>query len=38
MKNTFKYLEIYNYFKEKIEKNSFLIPEGIVKWYKLILS
>lgn len=26
MKNTFKYLEIYNYFKEKIEKNEF--PEN----------
>ena len=30
--------ELYSWVKEKIEKNSFLIPEGIVKWYKLIHS
>ncbi len=30
--------ELYSWAKEKIEKNSFLIPEGIVKWYKLIHS
>ena len=30
--------ELYSWVKEKIEGNSFLIPEGIVKWYKLILS
>ena len=30
--------ELYSWAKEKIEGNSFLIPEGIVKWYKLIHS
>ena len=30
--------ELYSWVKEKIEKNSFLIPEGIVKWYELIHS
>ena len=30
--------ELYSWVKEKIENNSFLIPEGIVKWYKLIHS
>ena len=30
--------ELYSWTKEKIESNSFLIPEGIVKWYKLIHS
>lgn len=30
--------ELYSWAKEKIEENSFLIPEGIVKWYKLIHS
>lgn len=30
--------ELYSWVKEKIEGNSCLIPEGIVKWYKLILS
>ena len=30
--------ELYSWAKEKIEGNSCLIPEGIVKWYKLILS
>mgnify|MGYP000007284077 CR=1 FL=1 len=30
--------ELYSWVKEKIEGNSFLIPEGIVKWYKLIHS
>ena len=30
--------ELYSWTKEKIEGNSFLIPEGIVKWYKLIHS
>ena len=30
--------ELYSWVKEKIEENSFLIPEGIVKWYKLIHS
>lgn len=30
--------ELYSWTKEKIENNSFLIPEGIVKWYKLIHS
>ena len=29
---------LYSWAKEKIEGNSFLIPEGIVKWYKLIHS
>ena len=30
--------ELYSWVKEKIENNSFLIPVGIVKWYKLIHS
>lgn len=30
--------ELYSWAKEKIDGNSFLIPEGIVKWYKLIHS
>lgn len=30
--------ELYSWVKEKIEENSFIIPEGIVKWYKLIHS
>ena len=30
--------QLYSWVKEKIEKNSFLILEGIVKWYKLIHS
>ena len=30
--------ELYSWAKEKIEGNSCLIPEGIVKWYKLIHS
>ena len=30
--------ELYSWAQEKIESNSFLIPEGIVKWYKLIHS
>lgn len=30
--------ELYNWTEEKIKDNSFLIPEGIVKWYKLIHS
>lgn len=30
--------ELYSWTKEKIAGNSFLIPEGIVKWYKLIHS
>ena len=30
--------ELYSWTKEKIESNSFLIPESIVKWYKLIHS
>ena len=30
--------ELYSWTKEKIEENRFLIPEGIVKWYKLIHS
>ncbi len=30
--------QLYSWVKEKIEENSFLIPEGIVKWYKLIHS
>ena len=30
--------ELYNWTEEKIKNNSFLIPEGIVKWYKLIHS
>lgn len=30
--------ELYSWAKEKIEGNSCLIPEGIVKWYKLIYS
>ena len=30
--------ELYSWVKEKIEKNSFFIPEGIVRWYKLIHS
>ena len=30
--------ELYSWVKEKIEGNSCLIPEGIVKWYKLIHS
>ena len=30
--------ELYSWAKEKIEGNSFLIPEGIVKWYELIHS
>ena len=30
--------ELYSWAKEKIDGNSFLIPEGIVKWYELIHS
>lgn len=30
--------ELYNWTEEKIKNNSFLIPKGIVKWYKLIHS
>lgn len=30
--------ELYNWTEEKIKNNSFLIPESIVKWYKLIHS
>mgnify|MGYP000895856951 CR=1 FL=1 len=30
--------QLYSWVKEKIEENSFLIPEGIVRWYKLIHS
>ena len=30
--------ELYNWTEENIKNNSFLIPEGIVKWYKFIHS